>query len=204
MEIQKMIACLPIELQYYIDLFFDEYRHRFSTTVLPNIPFIERILSRYCDTNEFLYFNINHKRRKHILMNINKTLTILKDAQMTATTLMEFELKPFETLCVKDIWIRVHITSMKLQEYNHLIIETIYINKYNYDWFAIKITTPNVYGGNNANIFFMKADKSITLPNHCNYYSAFHFQHLPECAISKFSEQMPSKISRHENMCIDQ
>ena len=142
-------------------------------------------MTHYIKPNEFLYFKFKNKRRKHILVNINNTLSILKTSQnMQENIIMECELYLYNEPTVKDVWIRINLTSMLLSG-NNLIIETLYINKYNFNHFAIKITTPNLYGGNNSTVYFIKPIKRILLSNHCNYYSAYHFQHLPESAINK-------------------
>jgi hypothetical protein len=189
MSLRRIISRFPIEIQLLIDQYYNEYREYYGVYVLPNIPFTNRILNYYNRTDEFIYLKITNKRKKHFIININKTITILKD-MIGSDTLNEFELSYVKIMNnVKvgcNIWIRINATEMIHQNGGNTnqLKEFLYINKYNYNQFAIKISTMNLYGGNNCDIYVVEPLAHIFLPNHCNYYAAFNFQHLPESAIN--------------------
>jgi hypothetical protein len=187
---QSAITKLPIEIQLLIDEYYNEYREYYRRNVLPNIHFTNRILKYYNRTDEFIYLKITNNRKKHFLININKMMEILKNGDGGINIINEHELVYTKILngvkVNRNNWIRINLTSMIQPNGGHpnTFIETLYINKYNYNQFAIKITSLNLNGGNNFDIYVVEPIAHIKLLNYCNYYSAFNFHHLPENAVA--------------------
>jgi hypothetical protein len=170
LKIKKLINELPIEIQLLILEYYNEVKEYFIINVLPLLLPKNRIRNHY-NENEFLYMtNMKH----HYLINVSNIINLVND-----TILMECTLNISIPRNIKNIWIRIHITSIinYFGGMNNSLVEVLYINKYNYNFFAIK----SVNECTNVGIF--EPLKKIYLSNYCNYYSCDHFMHLPENAI---------------------
>jgi hypothetical protein len=126
-----------------------------------------------------MYITINNNRH-HYLINPAK---IMENLCESIFPLIEYELPPtaineYNITVKKNIWIKIHITEM----FNYFggssnsAIEVLYINKYNYNQFAIKVMNLQI----GSKTFVVEPITTINLKNHCNYYSTPHFMHLPD------------------------
>lgn len=189
--IQHRIKDLPIYIQLYIDEYYNEVKHYYGIYVLPWIILIKRI-SRYYRENEFIYFTVNDKTHTHhYLINVAKTLDILNryDPIMTECVLKD-TINEHNIPIKSNIWLRMHITTT----FNYFggitnnITEILYINKYNFNQFALKIYGPDFI---NSKVYIVQPQMKINLTNMCNYYSAAYLQFLPDSAIENINHNTP-------------
>jgi hypothetical protein len=170
----KLIIKFPTDIQSLILEYYNEFKEYFTLNVLGFILLKNRI-KLYYGENEFIYMKLCEH---HYLINV---LNILNNDNEITECELNFELSVNN---IKNVWIRIHITETinYFGGSNNSIIEVLYINKYNYNKFAIKIIN-----NNNSNTYILEPIIKIYLSNYCNYYSASHFMHLPENAIKQIN-----------------
>jgi hypothetical protein len=183
----SLINLLPFDIQLQIDAYYSEIKEYYTLKVLPLLSIKTRIMF-YHDYENFLYITINNNRH-HYLINPAKIMENHCDHDHDHS-LLEYEMpenviNECNIVVKKNVWIKIHITEMfnYFGGSNNSTIEVLYINKYNYNQFAIKVI--NSQYGNKT--FVVEPITTINLKNHCNYYSSPHFMHLPEITHQPFS-----------------
>lgn len=179
----KLNKKLQTDLWLLIFEYNNPIKDFFLSKVLPFI-FLKNKIKLFFKNTEFVYFKLPYDNSSHhFLINIINTIHI-----NIALTINEYELKNIKNIKnypnLKNIWIMINAT----ETFNyfggnlHKEQEFLYINKYNYCFFAIKIKKQE-----KANIHILEPLKCIHLYNYTNYYSSRYFMHLPDVAIQKLT-----------------
>ena len=186
LHLPMCIARLPMELQLLIDEYYNERRIYYSKYVLPNMSFINRITNHYSSINQFVFLHIdNILYKQYYLINIYKLLNTFKlpyeynfynNEIITENEFIMADVINLNNSVVNtNVWIRLYLTEQGNGTYLNTVVTVLYINKYNYNIFAIKI-----YGDNtDKQIFIIQPSLYVTMTNHCYFYNSRYKEHLP-------------------------
>lgn len=186
-NLNNNINRLPLDIQLVILEYYNEVKTYFILNVLPFILLKNKIKLHY-NENEFIHLKLNDNEHHYLKLNNNEHHYLINVSNIISLETMMFIEYELNNIIIpsniKNIWIKIHITETinYFGGTNHSIIEVLYINKYNYNYFAIKIIKYN-----KTNIYIIKQKKKINLLNYCNYFSSKYFMHLPQSAINQLN-----------------